>query len=135
MKNILLTVCLLGLWLVYVPARAAVQPEPPQVEFETMEYDFGPVAENSRKVSYDFVFRNTGETPYVITRVITSSCKCISTSHTKRPVPPGGEGVVTVTYDPKKQLGIFYKAIQVFSNAPEGLHILIVKGEVTEAPD
>ncbi len=90
------------------------------------------VREDGKKVSYDFVFRNTGTSPLVVTRIITS-CKCVGTSYTRKPVPPGGEGTVTVTYDPKKQQGVFYKAIQVFSNAPEGVDIIVIKGEVVEA--
>lgn len=101
----------------------------PALEFKIMEHDFGTVSEQGRKVSYDYVFTNTGDCPLVITRVITS-CKCVSTNYTKKPIPPGGHGMVTVTYDPKKQQGVFYKAVQVFSNAPEGMHIIIAKGEV-----
>ncbi|MCD7969288.1 MAG: DUF1573 domain-containing protein [Alistipes sp.] len=104
----------------------------PAISFETTEYDFGMVREDGKKVSYDFVFRNTGTSPLVVTRIITS-CKCVGTSYTRKPVPPGGEGTVTVTYDPKKQQGVFYKAIQVFSNAPEGVDIIVIKGEVVEA--
>lgn len=112
----------------------STEPEPPRVEFEVSEYDFGMVDEEGKKVSYEFILHNTGGSPLVITRLITSSCKCISTSYTKKPIPPGGEGMVTVTYDPKKQQGIFYKAIQVFSNAEEGPDIVIVKGEVVKTP-
>lgn len=101
----------------------------PGIEFTNGEHNFGKVAENGKKVSYDYVFTNTGDCPLVITRIITS-CRCISTSYTKKPVPPGGQGMVTVTYDPKKQQGVFHKAIQVHSNVPEGMHIIIAKGEV-----
>lgn len=103
----------------------------PEITFESVEHDFGAIPENGKKVSYDYTFTNTGDRPLVITRVITS-CKCVSTSFTKKPVPPGEQGVVTVTYDPKKQLGVFYKAIQVYSNASPKLSIIIAKGEVKQ---
>ena len=101
----------------------------PEITFRAFEHDFGKIKESGKKVSYDYVFTNTGDCPLVITRVVTS-CRCVSISYTKRPVPPGGQGMVTVTYDPKKQNGVFYKAIQVFSNVPEEMTIVIAKGEV-----
>lgn len=99
------------------------------IDIADSEHDFGRVAEKGKKVSYDFTFRNTGDCPLVITRVA-SSCKCVDAGYTKRPVPPGGEGVITVTYNPRKQQGVFRKAIQVYSNDPDEMHIVIVKGEV-----
>ncbi|MCD8071686.1 MAG: DUF1573 domain-containing protein [Alistipes sp.] len=125
---------ILTILLLILACRPGIASEP-AVSFAVTEHDFGLVREGrNNEVSYDFVLRNTGNSPLVLTRIITS-CKCVTTSHTKRPIPPGGEGVVSVTYDPKKQQGVFYKAIQVFSNAPEGIHIIIIKGEVVRSSD
>lgn len=117
------------------PEQAPEQPaqeesvEGPAIKFAVGEYDFGRVSERGRKVSYDYVFTNTGTSPLVVTRAVTS-CKCVSTSFNRRPIPPGGQGAITITYDPKKQQGVFYKAIQVYTNTPEKMHIIIAKGEV-----
>lgn len=104
-----------------------------QITFVDTEHNFGRIHEQGKKVTHDFVFTNTGDCPLVITRAV-SSCRCVSASYTRKPIPPGGQGMVSVTYDPKKQFGVFRKAIQVFSNAPEGMHIVITKGEVITDP-
>ena len=101
----------------------------PELSFRVKEHDFGSVWEKGRKVSYDYVFTNTGSAPLVITRTITS-CRCVDVEYNKKPVPPGGQGMISVTYNPRKQQGLFYKAIQIFSNSPEGVQIIIVKGVV-----
>ena len=100
-----------------------------QISFDAAEHDFGVIMEGSKKASYDYVFTNTGKHPLVITRV-TASCKCMDFEYSRRPVPPGGRGVITATYNPRKQHGIFYKAIQIYANTPEERHVIIAKGEV-----
>lgn len=117
--------------MLILPVLCLAETAQPGIEFAQTEYDFGKVSENGKKVSHDYVFTNTGDCPLVITRIITS-CRCMSTSYTKKPIPPGGQGMVTVTYDPKKQQGVFHKAIQVHSNAPQGMHIIIARGQVVE---
>ncbi|MCC8034816.1 MAG: DUF1573 domain-containing protein [Rikenellaceae bacterium] len=120
--------------LVFLLAVGYGRASEPALVFNVAEYDFGRVPEGrNNEVSYDFILRNAGDSPLVLTRIITS-CKCVTTSYTRKPIPPGGEGVVSVTYDPKKQQGVFYKAVQVFSNAPEGIHIIVIKGEVVRNP-
>lgn len=101
----------------------------PEMTFTVREHDFGRIAENGGKVSYDYTFTNTGTGPLVIKRVFVT-CKCIGITYSKKPIPPGGKGVISVTYNPRRQQGIFYKAIQVHTNTPEELDIIIAKGEV-----
>ena len=95
------------------------------------EYDFGQIKENGGKQSGSISFKNSGNKPLVITKVMVS-CRCINLDYPKKPVMPGGEGKITVTYDPKKQKGVFHKAIQVYSNDSTPRHIIFVKGEVVE---
>ncbi len=101
----------------------------PKLVFEVSEHDFGKISERAGKVSYDYVFENRGQGPLLILRVITA-CRCTKADFDKKPVQPGAKGHITVTYDPKKQSGVFYKAIQVYSNSPERRQIIILKGEV-----
>lgn len=95
------------------------------------EYDFGRIKESGGKQSGSLTFKNSGNKPLVITKVMVS-CRCISLDYPKKPVMPGAEGKITVTYDPKKQKGVFHKAIQVYSNDSLARHIVFVKGEVVE---
>jgi hypothetical protein len=42
---------------------------------------------------------------------------------------PGAKGKVAVIYEPnKKESGVFYKAIDIYTNTSEKRHTLIVKG-------
>lgn len=95
------------------------------------EYDFGKIRESGGKQTGTFTFKNSGNKPLVVTKVMVS-CKCVNITFPKKPVAPGAEGTITVTYDPKKQKGIFHKAIQVYSNDPQARFIVLIKGEVVE---
>lgn len=100
----------------------------PQFAFESVEYDFGEIPHKSRKVECRFEFVNEGSAPLVITKTLTS-CTCVKVSYDKKPVMPGCEGVITVSYEVnKKEPGIFYKVIEVYSNAPEKHTNLVIKG-------
>lgn len=102
-----------------------------EIEFTRVEHNFGIVPEGGKKVSCTFEYTNTGDHPLVITR-ITTTCKCVEYNFSKKPVAPGGKGVIKITYNPKKQEGMFYKVIQVFTNTAEERHLLTVRGEVIE---
>ncbi len=102
--------------------------------FERTSYDFGKIGEKDGVVSVEFGFVNEGTLPLVITRAETS-CTCTKVSFSKKPVPPGKKGTITVTYDPKKQSGKFYKAIQIFSNGADKRLIVTIRGEVVAAKE
>ena len=67
-------------------------------------------------------------------RVITS-CSCLKASFPKRPVPPGGQGVIRITYEPhKSEPGVFNKVIQVYSNSVDGRDVITVQGNSIDTP-
>jgi len=100
-----------------------------------VEYDFGKVAHSLPRVEHRFAFTNDGTAPLVITRAATS-CSCVKVSYDKRPIPPGGKGEVRVVYEVnKKEAGVFYKVIEIYSNTPEKRLNLIVKGNAVEGPE
>lgn len=104
----------------------------PYLDFgKNLEYDFGKISERGGKKTGSYTFKNSGNKPLVITKVMVS-CKCISLGYPKKPVMPGEEGKITVTYDPKKQKGVFHKAIQIYSNDSSGRVVIFAKGEVVE---
>ncbi len=111
----------------------SVQGTEPNLVFAVSEHDFGEIKEEDGEVSFDYPFENTGTAPLILTKVIVS-CRCTRADYSKKPVPPGGTGCVTITYNPRKQQGVFYKAIQVYSNSPERRQIIIAKGEVIPEP-
>ncbi|MDE6374416.1 MAG: DUF1573 domain-containing protein, partial [Alistipes sp.] len=95
-------------------------------------HDFGDVARKGGDLVQDFVFRNEGTAPLVIVRVLTS-CSCFKASFPKRPVEPGGEGVIRVTYEPlKSEPGTFNKVLQIYSNSITGREVITVQGNSIE---
>ncbi len=102
--------------------------EGPLLVFDETTHDFGDVERRGGDLVREFVFRNEGSAPLVLLRVLTS-CSCLKASFSKRPVPPGGEEVVRITYEPhKSESGVFNKVIQVYSNSVAGREILTVQG-------
>ena len=79
-------------------------------------------------VSFNFVFKNTGKKPIVITKV-QSSCGCTIPSWEKEPVSKNKTGIIKVKYD-SDRLGQFQKTVKVYSNAKNSPVTLIIKGEV-----
>ncbi len=129
MKKILLLVCLAAIAVNVAAQKKRAEPSKAEITFAKTEHNFGTVPEKGNKVSYMFEFTNTGAHPLVITRISTT-CRCVDYKFSKKPIPPGEKGEITVTYNPKKQDGVFYKVVQVFSNTAEERHLLTVRGEV-----
>lgn len=94
--------------------------------------DFGDVARKGGALTRDFVFRNEGSAPLVIVRVLTS-CSCFKATFPRRPVAPGDEGVIRVTYEPlKSEPGAFNKVLQIYSNSVAGREVITVRGNSVE---
>lgn len=99
---------------------------------DTENFDFGKIKQGV-PATHKFVFTNKGKVPMVITNA-QPSCGCTTPDWTKDPIPPGGQGFVTATYN-AASAGAFNKSISVMANVPNGVVILYIKGEVVaEAP-
>jgi hypothetical protein len=103
------------------------------IAFESKVYDFGKIKEEAGVVTHDFTFKNTGNQPLVITRVV-ASCGCTTPTWSKEPIPPGGDGFVRVAYNPKNRPNAFNKSITVYSNASQGNVLLRITGFVIPKP-
>ncbi len=104
----------------------------PYIQFTVTKHNFGKV-EQGKPATYKFEFTNVGGKPLIIQDVKTS-CGCTTPSWTKKPVPPGQKGYITVSYDTKNRPGSFNKTITVISNAKNSPVVLTVSGEVLEKP-
>ena len=116
--------------MLFGACNAAAQPAKmvPRLSFEVTECDFGDIRQSGGNVSCEFPFVNNGTAPLVIYDVKTS-CTCTKASYSRRPVPPGGRGTIKITYEPgKKETGVFYKVIQVYSNADGGCQVVVIRG-------
>jgi hypothetical protein len=108
--------------------QAQDRPAGAHIAFASTEYDFGEIAHSLPKAECRFAFTNDGTVPLVITKVLTS-CSCVKVDYGKRPIPPGATGEIVVTYEVnKKEAGVFYKVIEIYSNSVEKRNNLIVKG-------
>ena len=97
------------------------------IEWEFTEYNFGKIKKD-KPVVIDFIFKNPGMIPLVV-QDVKSSCGCTVPDYPKQPIPPGGSGKITVTYDAKDS-GYFSKTITVSTNTEQNTNLLYIKGEV-----
>ena len=102
----------------------------PAMEFEKTEHNFGTIKEEMGAVTSMFEFKNTGKSPLIIQRVA-SSCGCTTPSYTREPILPGKEGVVSAQYSTVRRPGTFNKTIRVYTNVPDTVYVLTIKGNVT----
>jgi len=98
-------------------------------KFTSTTHDFGKVAEEVGTVSCEFTFTNTSDKP-ILLQDIRTSCGCTTPSYTKDPVLPGKTGTIKVTYSTTGRVGAFNKKITVFTNEPDTVYSLTIKGEV-----
>ncbi len=101
----------------------------PEVKFNKNVHDYGSVKEEVEVALSEFEFTNTGKTPVVIQRVITS-CGCTTPSYTREPVLPGKKGKVKVAYNTIHRPGTFRKSVRVYTNVPDTVYTLTIKGNV-----
>lgn len=122
----------LGLLLIFsiLLSGVAFSQSAPSAEFKKTTHDFGTIKEELGAVTTQFEFTNTGKKPLIIQRV-SSSCGCTTPSYTREPVLPGKKGVVTAKYSTVGRPYGFNKTITVYTNVPDTVYILTIKGDVT----
>lgn len=130
MKHILITLLFMQLHaFAQVPV---VNPNGPQLKFETEELDYGVVAYDGNGVR-EFKFTNVGKEPLVISDV-KSSCGCLVPEWPKEPIKPGASSKIRARYDTKR-VGNFTKTLTVNSNdAARPSMVLKIKGKVLPPP-
>jgi hypothetical protein len=102
----------------------------PAMEFQKTEHNFGTIMEEIGAVTTQFTFKNTGDAPIIIQRV-SSSCGCTTPSYTRQPILPGKEGTISAQYSTVRRPGTFNKTIRVYTNIPDTVYVLTIKGNVT----
>lgn len=112
------------------PKSATAQNEGASIEFETTSHDYGTIPQGGDG-TYEFVFKNTGKVPLLLTNV-RSSCGCTIPEWPKKPLNKGEEGKIKVSYN-TRITGSFSKSISVYSNVGEAPIVLVIKGKVEAA--
>ena len=80
-----------------------------------------------------FTFINKGNAPLIITRA-SANCGCTKPEYPVKPVAPGKEGQIKVTYQPKGRPGSFSKNIYVYTNGEPERVVLLITGTVIPKP-
>jgi hypothetical protein len=97
-------------------AQQTVKKDGAVITFDKKTHDFGDIVQGD-KVEHTFYFTNTGNEPLIITNVQVS-CGCTTPKGWPRePIPPGGKGELTVSFNSAGKSGRQNKPVTVVSNA------------------
>lgn len=100
----------------------------PVIKFEKDVYEFGKITQGE-KVSYDFIFTNTGKTPLII-KEASATCGCTVPETPKDPIAPGAKSKIKVVFSSAGKEGLQDKVVTVTANtipAQTQIHLI---GEV-----
>jgi len=92
-------------------------------------HDFGTILEKNGPVKHTFRLKNNSKKTMVINEV-TAWCGCTTTEFSKKPIAPGQQGQVTVTFNPYYRPGKFSKEVVVLTDEGRSYVRLWVKGSV-----
>lgn len=101
-----------------------------QLTFREETHDFGSIDELKGPVTHEFVFTNNSPRPVKILKV-QASCGCTTPGWSKDVIPPGKNGFIQASYDPKGRPGFFTKSLTVTTDLEADPVILQIKGQVT----
>lgn len=108
----------------------AQEPKGAEIEFSTKVVDLGTLSREDDKQVVRLSFTNVGDVPLVVTEVRTT-CSCTTIQHDRKKVLPSERGVLTITMDPSKApVGSFYRVLQVYSTATNGVQHITLKAEI-----
>lgn len=120
------------LFMVFIPCLVFGQKA--KIEFQETSFDFGTISEADGKAVHVFNFKNTGNTPLILTNV-RAGCGCTTPEWDHQPIAPGESGNIKVSFDPRNRPGSFTKSIAVNSNASNSVVSLTIRGNVSRKPD
>ncbi|MGE4586068.1 MAG: DUF1573 domain-containing protein [Mangrovibacterium sp.] len=118
---------------VFLAVPVIAQPPQARIHFIEAEYDFGTFKEETGPRTHMFAFENRGKAPLIL-QAVYASCGCTTPQWTQKPVAPGGQGVIRVSYNPEGRPGPFRKAITVSTNGDPARTVLTIKGVVEPRP-
>lgn len=100
----------------------------PVIMFNEEKHDFGTITQGE-KVSYSFVFKNTGGSDLVISSA-QGSCGCTVPSYPKEPVKPGAEGKIDVAFNSEGKSGLTEKTVTLVTNCNPSTKILTISSKI-----
>ena len=100
----------------------------PTMDFTDTMHNFGTI-QQGENVEHDFSFKNNGNGPLLIISAI-GSCGCTVPEFPHDPVPPGGTGIMKVTFHTAGKFGEQEKMVTISSNARRGMEHLFIQAVV-----
>ena len=107
--------------------------EPPQLSFLHNRINKGSFPISDGPQEFVFQYKNTGESPLIISR-ISPGCPCVVPEFSTDPLAPGDSATFKVRFNPP-HTGPFDQRISVFSNGVDPVLRIYIKGNVTEAEE
>jgi hypothetical protein len=89
----------------------------PAIDFSESSRKFGQLPEGQDVINHDFVFKNIGNEPLSIIKIVTQ-CSCLTTGVPKEPIPPGGSGTISARFKLASTTGPQTTSLLVFSDDP-----------------
>lgn len=118
--------------VINVPATASGTPaEPgsaPAMVFNEEKHDFGKITQGE-KVSYSFIFKNTGGSDLVISSA-QGSCGCTVPTYPKDPVKPGQEAKIDVVFNSEGKSGLVEKTVTLVTNCNPSTKVLTISSTI-----
>lgn len=118
------------LWCVaaVMPLRAEEKRDGAHLKFEKSECDFGNISRRGADKVCTFRFVNDGNEPLVVLSA-TTTCSCLKTDFSRKPIPAGESGEIRLTLESKKvEKGVLRRIVQIRSNSTGGTEIITIKG-------
>jgi Protein of unknown function (DUF1573) len=103
----------------------------PEMVFNQEKHDFGKIFQGE-KVSYSFVFKNTGGSDLVISSA-QGSCGCTVPSYPKGPVKPGQQSTVDVVFNSEGKSGMVEKTVTLVTNCNPSTKVITIAASILES--
>lgn len=100
----------------------------PAISFHEELHDFGKIMQGE-KVSYSFVFKNTGGSDLIISSA-QGSCGCTVPSYPKDPIKSGTEGKIDVLFNSEGKSGLVKKTVTLVTNSTPSTKVLTIAATV-----
>lgn len=111
-----------------VDVSAVEETGKPVFAFNEESYDFGEIEEGT-VAKHDFVFKNTGDAPLIITNAA-GSCGCTVPQWPREPIAPGEEGTIHVEFNSQGRTGNQQKQVTLNANTQPNTMVLKISAQV-----
>ena len=123
--------------VINIPSTASGKLAPagsaPIMTFNEMKHDFGKINQGE-KVSYAFVFKNTGGSDLVISSA-QGSCGCTIPSYPKEAIKAGETSKIDVVFDSGGKTGVVQKTVTLVTNCSPSTKILTISSTINAPED